>query len=92
MSMSILLGNAVGAQFPNFFIDDDASGSKGLEQVYKMLLFMAILGSSLILPSFIFFKGKPAHLPRYNTSYLHSLNLTFKAKQQKQRNTRMLNR
>lgn len=63
--MSILLGNAIGAQFPNFFVDNDAAGDSGLQQVYNMLLFMAILGSALITPSFCFFKAKPPHPPRF---------------------------
>jgi len=64
MSMAILLGNAVGAQFPNFFVDNDAAGESGAVQIYNMLFFMAILGTVLLLPTFVLFQEKPKIAPR----------------------------
>jgi len=83
MAMSILVGNAVGAQFPNFFVDNDASGDKGKQQVYNMLFFMAILGSALVAPTFLLFKNKPKIPPSKaaeakSVAYMKSLMMLMK--------------
>jgi len=83
MAMSILVGNAVGAQFPNFFVDNDASGEEGKKQVYNMLFFMAILGSVLLAPTFLLFKNKPKIPPSKaaeakSVAYMKSLIMLMK--------------
>lgn len=62
--MTVLIGNAIGVQFPNFFVDDTAKGTHGLEQLRNMIMFMAIVGSVFIILTFIFFRGKPSSAPR----------------------------
>lgn len=64
MSMTVLIGNAVGVQFPNFFVDDTAKGHRGLEQLRNMAMFMAVVGTVFIVLTFLFFRGKPDSAPR----------------------------
>jgi len=85
MSMAILLGNAVGAQFPNFFVDNDAAGESGAVQIYNMLFFMAILGTVLLLPTFVLFQEKPKIAPSKvadtkSISYKESFKMLLKNK------------
>jgi len=85
MAMAILLGNAIGAQFPGFFVENNASGEAGKQQIFNMLFFMAILGSALVAPTFLLFQTKPKIPPSKaaeskSISYTQSLKMLFRNK------------
>lgn len=63
------LGVGIGFLLPQIYVDSDASGEDGKDQIYNLMLFQAILGTVMCIP-IVFFKDKPPTPPRFSLEYI----------------------
>ncbi len=59
------LGIGIGLGLTQVFVDDAPDQTLGLQQLSTMNYFYAVLGTALLVPTFILFREKPPLPPRY---------------------------
>lgn len=59
------LGIGLGLGLTQIFVDDDPSVTDGLQQIYNMNFIYAVVGTIVIVPTYILFTKKPPTPPRY---------------------------
>jgi hypothetical protein len=58
-------GIGLGMALAQFFVDNNPNPVEGLEQIIKMNSFYFYFGTISLLPTFLFYRDKPAQPPRY---------------------------
>jgi len=68
ISVSLNIGNALGAFLPQFFIEMTADSSTILTQLKNMMIFMAIVGTIVLVLTVFLFKERPETPPSKSAS------------------------